>query len=115
MSDFQRTFDPAIWEAVSKIPAGSVKSYGSIARIAGYPKHSRMVSKAMSRSPEPLPWHRVVRSNHTLAFPEESPAYEKQAELLQTEGVEIINGKVKPLISDNDMSLDELLWGTPPD
>lgn len=115
MSDFQRTFDPAIWEAVRNIPAGNVKSYGNIARIAGYPKHSRMVSKAMCRSPKPLPWHRVVRSDLTLAFPEGSDAYEKQAQLLEMEGVEIIHGKVKPLRSDNDMSLDELLWGTPPE
>jgi methylated-DNA-protein-cysteine methyltransferase-like protein len=68
MSSKQAKFDQAIWKVVASIPAGQVMGYGEVAHAAGYPRHARMVSKAMSRSPEPLPWHRVVRSNRTLAF-----------------------------------------------
>ena len=104
-------FDTAIWKVVSSISSGRVMGYGEVARAAGYPRHARMVSKAMSRSPEPLPWYRVVRSNRTLAFEEGSEAYKKQRHLLEEEGVQFINGKVVPLHSDDDKDLDELLWG----
>ena len=108
---FQPTFDHAIWKVVSKIPAGRVMAYGEVARAAGYPRHARMVSKAMSRSPEPLPWHRIVRSNRTLAFDVSSEYYKIQADLLRNDGVKIIKGKVVPKASDADKSLDDLLWG----
>ncbi len=88
-------------------------SYGQVARIAGYPRHARMVSKAMSRSSEPLPWHRVVKSDRTLAFEDGSEAYNKQRDLLQKEGVQFINGIVVPLDADEAKDLDELLWGPP--
>ena len=86
-------------------------SYGEVARVAGYPRHARMVSKAMSRSAEPLPWYRVVRSDRTLAFEVGSESYKKQQGLLEKEGVQIISGKVVPLDSGEDKDLDELLWG----
>ena len=86
-------------------------SYGQVARIAGYPHHARMVSKAMSRSAESLPWYRVVKSDRTLAFETGSEAYNKQKELLEKEGVQFIGGKVVPLDSDEAEDLDELLWG----
>ncbi len=111
MSAFQEKFDQAIWKIVTNIKAGRVMSYGEVAHAAGYPRHARMVSKAMARSPELLPWHRVVRSNRTLAFEVSSDAYKKQERLLKEEGVSILNGKVIPTKSDNDISLDELLWG----
>ena len=111
MTEHQKKFDPAIWKVVSHIKAGRVMSYGEVAHAAGYPRHARMVSKAMSRSPTALPWHRVVRSNRILAFKVGSDAYKKQANILQREGVKIKEGKVIPVRSDNDISLDELLWG----
>ena len=111
MTEHQKKFDPAIWKTVSQIKSGRVMSYGEVARAAGYPRHARMVSKAMSRSPKSLPWYRVVRSNRTLAFEIGSDAYVKQVKLLEKEGVGIKDGKVIPIRSDNDISLDELLWG----
>jgi len=60
MSEFQEKFDQAIWRTVSGIKPGRVMSYGQVARAAGFPRHARMVSKAMSRSVEPLPWYRVI-------------------------------------------------------
>jgi methylated-DNA-protein-cysteine methyltransferase related protein len=109
MTDLHSKFDKAIWEAVSGIASGRVMAYGEVARIAGYPRHARMVSKAMSRSVEPLPWHRVVKADRTLAFDVASEIYKKQRTLLEQEGVRFISGKV--VVADLDKDLDELLWG----
>ena len=111
MSNFQNKFDQSIWDVVSRIATGRVKSYGEVAREAGYPRHARMVSRAMSRSPQPLPWHRVVKSDRTIAFETGSEAYLKQQNLLLNEGVKLENGKIIPLSSDKDKALDEILWG----
>ena len=113
MSEFQKKFDSAIWKVVSQIAVGRVMSYGEVARAAGYPRHARMVSRAIGRSPEPLAWYRVFRSNRTLAFEVGSEYYKKQAGLLKKEGVKVTKGKVIPIKSDVDKSLDELLWGDP--
>lgn len=111
MTYSQTKFDTAIWKVVSNISRGRVMGYGEVARSAGYPRHARMVSKAMGRSSEPLPWYRVVRSDRTLAFAVGSDAYNKQRCLLEEEGVQFSNGKVVPVYSDDDKDLDELLWG----
>lgn len=111
MVDAANNFDKAIWQTVSRIASGQVMSYGEVARAAGYPRHARMVSKAMSRSAEPLPWYRVVRSDRTLAFEPGSDAYNKQQALLEDEGVQFINGKVIEVESDEAKDLDKILWG----
>ncbi len=113
MTRFQNKFDEAIWKTVSEISCGRVMGYGEVARAAGFPRHARMVSKAMSRSSEPLPWYRVVRSNRTLAFEVGSEPYKKQQSLLKKEGVKIIDGKVVSADSDVAKDLDEILWGPP--
>ena len=109
----QHTFDSAVWDAVSRIKAGEVRSYGEVARAAGYPGHARMVGKAMKRSTAPLPWHRVVRADRTLAFAIGSQLYNDQRALLEQEGVRIINGKVVLPEPGDEADLDRLLWGPP--
>jgi methylated-DNA-protein-cysteine methyltransferase-like protein len=111
MSEFQAKFDQAVWQVVARIKPGRVLSYGQVARAAGFPRHSRMVSKAMSRSVDPLPWFRVIRSNNTLAFTVGGETYKKQRALLEREGVRFIGNKVIPLESDESTELDALLWG----
>lgn len=111
MSEFQSKFDKAIWRVVSRIKPGRVMSYGQVARAAGFPRHSRMVSWAMSRSNEPLPWYRVIRSDYTLAFKVGGEAYNKQRALLEKEGVRFVGKKVVPVESDESTGLDVLLWG----
>ena len=113
MTDSRNKFDKAIWKTVAHITAGRVMSYGEVARASGYPRHARMVSKAMGRAVKPLPWYRVVRADRSLAFEAGSDAYKKQAGLLAKEGVAIVSGKVVPLIVEEDKDLDEILWGPP--
>jgi len=85
-------------------------AYGQIARIAGYPRYSRMVAGAMGRCPEALPWFRVVRSDRTLAFAYGSDSYREQSRLLRREGIQFNGKKVVTAASVED-SLDKMLWG----
>ena len=109
MNRFRDKFDPLVWQVVASIPAGRVMGYGEVARAAGFPRYSRMVSAALGRCPQPLPWHRVVRSNRTLAFEAGSSAYREQAQLLKQEGVRFDGLKIIEV--ENDDSLDRILWG----
>jgi methylated-DNA-protein-cysteine methyltransferase-like protein len=68
-----------------------------------------MVGAALGRSPEPLPWFRVVRSNRTLAFEPGSSNYREQAQLLKREGIRFDGLKI--IEAENDDSLDRILWG----
>jgi methylated-DNA-protein-cysteine methyltransferase-like protein len=76
-----------IWQTVQQIPLGAVASYGQIADLAGLPGRARLVGKALRLSPTPLPWHRVVRSNLTLAFAPGSAEAAEQSALLRQEGI----------------------------
>ncbi len=109
MSRFQDKFDHRVWKVVASIPPGRVMGYGEVAKSAGFPRYSRMVSGALGRSPEPLPWYRVVRSNRTLAYEAGSTSYQEQAQLLKQEGI-CFDG-LKIIEVDSDDSLDRLLWG----
>ena len=109
MSRFRNKFDHRVWQVVAEIPPGKVMGYGEVARAAGFPRYSRMVSGALSRSPEPLPWFRVVRSNRTLAFEVGSTEYREQAQLLKQEGIRFDGLKIIEVESDD--SLDRILWG----
>ncbi len=48
-----------ILAAIREIPAGKVRSYGGVAKAAGFPRHARHVVAAL-RSSFGLPWHRVL-------------------------------------------------------
>ena len=109
MSRFRDKFDHQVWRVVAAIPPGRVMGYGEVARAAGFPRYSRMVSAALGRSPEPLPWFRVVRSNRTLAFEVGSSSYREQAQLLKQEGIRFDGLKI--IEPDSDDSLDRILWG----
>ena len=109
MTKFRDSFDINIWKAVKGIPVGQVMGYGEVAKAAGFPRYSRMVAAAMGRSPEPLPWYRVVKSDRTLAFEPGSESYREQAQLLKQEGVSFESNKVVTI--DPADSLDKILWG----
>jgi len=82
----------AVWQIVHAIPSGRVATYGQVARIAGMPQQSRLVGKILSRLPSgtKLPWHRVINSQGKIS----NPSPERQAELLASEGVILINGRI---------------------
>ncbi len=84
-------FDFLILSIVEEIPYGKVACYGQIAKLAGYPKHARMVGKVLSRSAlyGNYPCHRVVNSNGRLA-----PGFDQQENLLLQENVIVNNNHV---------------------
>lgn len=71
-----------IYQTVAQIPYGKVSTYGQIAFLAGMPRCSRLVGRALSQAPEGLPCHRVVNHAGRLA-----PQFFEQRELLRAEGV----------------------------
>ena len=107
------SFDTAVWRVVANIEPGQVMSYGEVARVAGFPGHARMVSKALRRSDAQLPWYRVVKSDRTLAFKPGSEAYTRQKGLLEAEGARVVHGKVIVPESSDVVDLDRLIWGPP--
>ena len=111
MSLFQAQFDEAVWQIVENIPYGQVMAYGEVARAAGFPRHARMVSRALSRSTKDLPWHRVIRSDNSLAFPNDSQHYKTQKSRLVDEGAVVLNGKVTAGKPESPEDLDALIWG----
>ena len=63
-TDFQRS----VWNALSTIPWGAVRSYADIARAIDRPKAVRAVGAANGRNPLPIvvPCHRVIGSDGSL-------------------------------------------------
>jgi AraC family transcriptional regulator of adaptative response/methylated-DNA-[protein]-cysteine methyltransferase len=57
-------FQVKVWEALLKIPVGSVTSYQNIANATGQPKATRAVGTAIANNPVAylIPCHRVIRS-----------------------------------------------------
>ena len=85
-----------IYEAVKKIPRGKVATYGQIAELAGDKKMARAVGNALHKNPDPegVPCYRVVNSKGELAGQYAFGGEWKQAELLEADGIEIVNGRV---------------------
>ncbi|WOT06643.1 MGMT family protein [Shewanella youngdeokensis] len=85
-----------IWHIVSIIPEGKVSSYGKVADLAGLPGRARYVSTALKAAPASLalPWHRVINSQGKIAFTEGSDPFIEQVELLRSEGVTVVRGRV---------------------
>ncbi|MEL1263841.1 MGMT family protein [Pseudoxanthomonas putridarboris] len=99
-----------ILAAIRAIPRGQVAGYGEVAHRAGLPGRARLAARILSQNDDPaLPWHRVLRSDGRIAFPEGSKAYREQSQRLRAEGVTVVNGRVKRARPADD--LDAALWG----
>lgn len=103
----------AIWAVVSDIPFGHVLTYGEVARLAGMPNAARRVSQALRRAPNSmqLPWQRVINAQGKISFPEDSSGWLRQKDLLESEGVVFLNGKVDLQVYGYQGAVDRLLWG----
>lgn len=96
-SEKEPTKEQKIWQVVAAIPAGKVASYGQVAAMAGLGRQARFVGRALGQLPtgHSIPWHRVIRSNGQIAFPEGTDTCQLQTEKLRLEGVEVYKGRVK--------------------
>lgn len=99
-----------ILAAIRAVPRGQVAGYGHIARRAGLPGRARLVARILGGNEDPrLPWHRILRSDGRIAFPEGSRGWREQVQRLRAEGVQVERGRVRMPAADE--TLDALVWG----
>ncbi|WP_151958623.1 MGMT family protein [Acinetobacter junii] len=87
-----------ILEVVALIPFGKVATYGQIAKLAGLPKHARLVGTVLKNLDEgsQLPWHRVINSQGKVITTNlDEHGENRQLKLLKNEGVLLENYKIK--------------------
>lgn len=84
-------FRERVFEAVRKIPAGKVSTYGDIAEFIGCPGGARAVGNALHTNTDSKvnPCHRVVSSSGRLAPNYAFGGAGEQAKRLSAEGVEV--------------------------
>lgn len=90
---------------VKKIPRGRVTNYGSIANYLGTGLSARTVGWAMNSSHmvvPPIPAHRVVNRNGLLTGKNNFATPTLMEELLQAEGVDVVDDKVQ--------NFEQLFW-----
>ncbi len=89
-------FQQAVWKALTKIPKGTVTTYGEIANYLGS-RAVRAVGTAVGKNPDApdVPCHRVVLSNGNLGNYSGKGGVHTKMALLEDEGLQIENGKVK--------------------
>lgn len=95
---YDLTFFEQVFEVVKLIPKGRVTSYGAIARYLGTAGSSRMVGWAMNASHTsvpPIPAQRVVNRNGLLTGKHHFGSPNIMQQLLESEGIEVKEDKVK--------------------
>ncbi|MFK8038438.1 MAG: MGMT family protein [Crocinitomicaceae bacterium] len=93
-SDFYQN----VFDVVKEIPKGRVTSYGAIAKYLGAARSSRLVGWAMNishKQKDSIPAHRVVNRNGLLTAKMNFTPPSKMAELLNSEGVEVIDDQIQ--------------------
>ena len=86
-----------ILAVIQQIPKGRVASYGQIAKLAGLPKHARLVGYVLKHldPASNIPWYRVINSQGKLSLAKLDEYGQNIQQLkLQDEGVYMLNGKV---------------------
>lgn len=78
-----------IYNVVQKIPRGKVATYGTVARMAGNPRWSRVVGYALHVNPAPgiIPCHRVVNREGKTATTFAFGGGDIQRQMLEQEGI----------------------------
>jgi AraC family transcriptional regulator of adaptative response/methylated-DNA-[protein]-cysteine methyltransferase len=82
-------FQKEVWKEMLRIPAGSTRSYGEVARNIGRPKAFRAVAQACGANPVPVvvPCHRVIASGGKLGG--YTGGIDRKIVLLANEGVRV--------------------------
>jgi methylated-DNA-protein-cysteine methyltransferase-like protein len=92
------SFYDQVHEIAKLIPKGRVTTYGAIAKALGSSRSSRMVGTAMMHAHDPrlkVPAHRVVNNIGLLTGKHHFDSPTQMQELLESEGITIINEQVK--------------------
>ncbi|MCE3280332.1 MAG: methylated-DNA/protein-cysteinemethyltransferase [Bacteroidetes bacterium] len=91
-------FFQMVFQVVRLIPKGRVTNYGSIAKYLGAARSSRMVGWAMNAAhsqKKKVPAHRVVNRNGELTGKHHFASPFLMQELLEKEGVKVVNDKIQ--------------------
>jgi alkylated DNA nucleotide flippase Atl1 len=83
-------FARRVLDAVDRIPAGKVMSYGDVSDYIGAGRSARLVGQVMSRYGAEVGWHRVVRADGSCA----THKADHQLDLLRDEGVPLRGDRV---------------------
>lgn len=83
-------FEDAVLEVITSLQFGEVVTYGEVADQAGFPGAARAVGTVLRNCDGDIPWWRVVGAGGLIR----TPGKEKQADLLRSEGVLVVDGKV---------------------
>ena len=86
-----------ILAVVALVPEGYVATYGQIAKLAGLPKHARLVGTVLKQMSETsdLPWHRIINAQGRISTGQINDAGQniQQLKLIQ-EGIIIKGGRI---------------------
>lgn len=71
-------------------------TYGTVARLAGMPRHARFVGRTLAALPtgSRLPWHRVVNASRQLSPRGDASAVIEQRRRLEAEGVQFCGDRI---------------------
>ena len=83
-------FAQRILACVESIPPGRVMTYGDVAEFAGT-RSARTVGRVLAADGGSVPWHRVLRSDGSLA----EHLYSEQRQRLLAEGVRFRGDRVE--------------------
>lgn len=86
-----------ILNVIIQIPKGKVASYGQVAKLAGLPKHARLVGRVLAQldSENHIPWYRVINSQGKISLNKtDEQGRCIQSALLLSENVVVIDGKI---------------------
>lgn len=86
-----------VYETVKLIPKGRVTSYGAIAQYLGRKGYARVVGWAMHGAVREaqVPAHRVVNSQGELSGRHHFESPSQMQELLEAEGLTIVDNRIK--------------------
>ncbi|MFL2885996.1 MAG: methylated-DNA--[protein]-cysteine S-methyltransferase [Candidatus Pelagibacterales bacterium] len=81
-------FEIKVWNSISKIPRGEVRTYKELAIQINKPKSARAVANACGKNPCPIkiPCHRVIRSDGKLGGYSGKGGTKTKKKLLLNEG-----------------------------
>lgn len=82
-------FQLKVWNYLTTIPRGKVKSYSDVAKAIGKPLAFRAVATAIGKNPFPprIPCHRVIRSDGSLGGYSGKGGSKTKKMLLKKEGI----------------------------
>ncbi len=100
----QHNFFEDVHAVAKLIPKGSVTTYGAIAKYLGTKMSARMVGWAMNAAHtiSEIPAHRVLNRNGMLTGKGHFETPTQMQELLEAEGIKVINDKVQ--------DFDQIRW-----